>query len=119
MIRKTRKHLTKKSLFDLCYAFMFPYLIYCIDIWGNEANIRIDPLFKIQKRIVRLIYFSEYLVHTEPLCQTFGYITHSQSDCLSNCSINAHNCIWFRFLPVKYGTNTIMFFSYRGLVIWN
>ena len=37
-IIKARKYLNKKSLLNLYHAFLFPYLTYCIEIWGNASN---------------------------------------------------------------------------------
>ena len=43
------------------YSFVYPYLIYGIEIWGNASNIHLDPINKLQKRCVRIITFSHYL----------------------------------------------------------
>ena len=51
------------------YAFIFPYLIYCIVIWGSSLKSYLDPLVKIQKKCIRTILFSEYLAPSEPLLQ--------------------------------------------------
>ena len=51
----------------LYHAFIFPYLIYCVEIWGNAANIYLDPLIKLQNKIIRVITFSQYLAHTNDL----------------------------------------------------
>ena len=50
-------------------AFVYPYLIYGVEIWGNACNAYIDPLIKLQKKCLRIITFSNYLAHTEPLFQ--------------------------------------------------
>ena len=59
--------LTKKSLLTLYYAFIYPYVIYCIEVWGCAAKTHLHPLFLTQKKIVRLITFSSYLAHTQPI----------------------------------------------------
>ena len=48
---------------------MYPYLIYGVEIWGNACNVYIDTLIKLQKKCLRIITFSNYLEHTEPLFQ--------------------------------------------------
>ena len=53
-------------------SFVFPYLIYYIEIWDNASAIHLDPLIKIQKKsiqIFRAITFSELSVPSEPLFQ--------------------------------------------------
>ena len=33
IVRKARKLLNKKALLNLYHTFIFPYLIYCVEIW--------------------------------------------------------------------------------------
>ena len=51
IIHKTRNFLTKNTLRNLYYTFVYPYLIYCVEIWGNTNDIHLDPLIKIQKKL--------------------------------------------------------------------
>ena len=46
IIIKARKYLNKKSLINLYHSFAFPYLTYCIEIWGNASDIHLDALIK-------------------------------------------------------------------------
>ena len=55
------------------YSFVFPYLIYCVEIWGSSLKSYLDPLVKIQKKCIRTISFSEYLAPSEPLFQSIKY----------------------------------------------
>ena len=52
---KTRKYLTKKSILNLYYSFVYPLLLYGNIIWGNCSKIHLDKLFKLQKLAIRLI----------------------------------------------------------------
>ena len=67
IIFRARKVFNKKTLLNLYHAIMFPYLIYCVEIWGNAVNIYLDPLIKLQKKIIRVITFSQHLAHTNDL----------------------------------------------------
>ena len=49
---KARKYLNRRILLNLYYTFVYPYLIYCVEIWGNTCNIYLDPLTKLQKKII-------------------------------------------------------------------
>ena len=49
------------------HSFVFSYLIYCVEIWGNALAIHLDPLIKIQKKSIRAITFSEFSAPSEPL----------------------------------------------------
>ena len=64
---KVRNYLDKNTLKQLYYSFVYPYLIYGIEIWGNASNIHLDPINKLQKRCIRIITFSHYLDSTNPL----------------------------------------------------
>ena len=64
IILRARKFFNRKILLNLYYAFIFPYLIYCVEIWGNANDIHLLPLITLQKKIVRAITFSRYLAHT-------------------------------------------------------
>ena len=51
IIIKARKYLNRKSLLDLYHAFVYPYLTYCIEAWGNMYNVHLHVLVKITKKI--------------------------------------------------------------------
>ena len=69
ILRKVQKYLDQQTLHNLYYTFVYPYLIYDVEIWGNACNVYLDPLVKLQKKCLRIITFSSYLKHTEPLFQ--------------------------------------------------
>ena len=50
IIYKARKYTNKKTLITLYYSFIFPYLIYCNEIWGNACQTHLDPLIKLPKK---------------------------------------------------------------------
>ena len=64
---KARPCLSRKCLLDLYYSFAYPYLIYCVEIWGHAGDRLLHPLFLVQKKIVRIITFSAFLAHTAPI----------------------------------------------------
>ena len=52
IIIKARKYLNRKSLLDLYHAFVYPYLTYCIEVWGNLSSVHLwygNNLFDITK----------------------------------------------------------------------
>ena len=67
ILLKARKYLNRKCLLNLYYSFIYPYLTYCVEVWGNTPDTHIDPLIRLQKKVIRIITFSLYLAHTEPL----------------------------------------------------
>ena len=61
---KARRHLDKKSLLNLYYSYIYPYLTYCIEVWGCAAKSHLQALFILQKKIVRIMTFAPYLKHS-------------------------------------------------------
>ena len=62
------KHLLKRStMLSLYYSFIYPYLTYCLEIWGMAATTCTDSLLKLQKRFCRMITSSENMAPSEPL----------------------------------------------------
>ena len=66
-ISKVRHFVNLEILKSLYYALVYPYLTYCLITWGNTYHTTLNPLFILQKKIVRLITFSDYNDHTNPL----------------------------------------------------
>ena len=71
---KMRQYLGRTALVNLYYSLVFPYLIYCNEIWGNASSVHLDPIIKIQKRCVRIITYSDYLSSSEPIFQTLNIL---------------------------------------------
>ena len=46
IIYKARKYANKQTVKQMYYTFVFPYLIYCCEIWGNTSQIHLDSLIK-------------------------------------------------------------------------
>ena len=36
---------------NLYYSLVFPYLIYCNEIWGNASSVHLDSMIKILKKM--------------------------------------------------------------------
>ena len=142
IIHKTL-NLKKNTLRNLYYTFVYPYLIYCVEIWGNTNDIHLDPLIKIQKSI-RAITFSHHLDSTAPLFHNlnilnfkklvtqriallmFKYHTGSLPVPISNLffiNINRHNYYTRQIndlqLNTGRGQHVYKLFSFHGVRIWN
>ena len=64
----------RDCLSNLYYTYIFPYLIYCIEVWGNASHCHLLPLFLTQTKIIRLLTFSKHLAHTEPIFKSLNII---------------------------------------------
>jgi hypothetical protein len=52
---KIRAHLNLNMLRQLYYSFVYPHLIYCVEVWGLANLTHLLPLYKLQKRILRVL----------------------------------------------------------------
>jgi hypothetical protein len=69
-INRVKHIIPKKYLRTLYFTMIYPYLTYCIPIWGSTYNVHKNKLVTIQKRIVRIISGAKYNDHTNMLfCQ--------------------------------------------------
>ena len=75
VIARSRKILQKSSLISLYYSFIYPYLSYCVEVWGNAADVNISGIFKLQKKVVRIITSSPPKSHTLPIFQKLSMLT--------------------------------------------
>ena len=64
---KTRQYLSNCTLLNLYYAYIYPYVYYCIETWGNATQTHLNCLFLQQKKNIRIINFPHYLAHTRSL----------------------------------------------------
>ena len=42
-------------------------MAYCIEAWGCASQTQLNCLLLLQKKIIRIMSFSHYLAHTNPL----------------------------------------------------
>ena len=64
---KLRDFLPFSCLRMLYYSLIYPYLLYCINIWGGAYASHLNPLIILQKRAIRVICNAPYLGHSTPL----------------------------------------------------
>ena len=74
IICRARKFFSKSALINLYYAFIFPYLIYCVEVWVNALSTHTQPLIKLQNKIIRIIINSHFLTSSEKLYNETGIL---------------------------------------------
>ena len=47
---KARQFLSKRALLDLYYAYIYPYMTYCIEVWGCASQTQLNCIFLLQKK---------------------------------------------------------------------
>ena len=60
------RFLPKNVLVSLYYSLVYPYLYYCVEAWGASCVTIVQPLFILQKKILRLICNIPYYESSNP-----------------------------------------------------
>ena len=79
IMSKASKYLKRKSLLTLFYSHIYSYMIYCIEAWGNASNCHLDQLYIIQKKVIRLISFTNYDIPSAVTFKNLENITVEQA----------------------------------------
>ena len=67
IIARLRYYVPTSVLLTIYQSLIFPYLSYGIAVWGHAAQTYINQILVLQKRALRLIYFTSYRSHAIPL----------------------------------------------------
>ena len=63
--------LSKQSLITLYYSLPYPYLQYCVSVWGSTYSSNLNHIFMLQKRAVRIIAKESFDAHNDPIFKNF------------------------------------------------
>ena len=143
IMAKARSTFNEKTLVSLYYSFIYPYLNYCIHVWGSAFQTHLNKIFLLQKRVVRIIAGVNRRTHCKPLFETLGILPLSDifkynvslfmykfhhkklprifNIFQKNSEIHGHNTRQREMLHLpqpstEYGRRS---FRYRGVLIWN
>jgi len=75
IICKARKSLNNKTLVTLYYSFVHPYVTYGIETWGKSINNYLSSVFKLQKKVVRIISHVKPKTESAPLFNKLRILT--------------------------------------------
>ena len=64
---RLRNFLPRTTMTSLYYSLVFPYLNYCIQVWGKTYQYHLRKIEILQKRAIRIVNNAEYYSHTLPL----------------------------------------------------
>ena len=67
ILYKAKYFLKPDTLSTLYYSFIYPYLTYCIEVWGSTTKGNLMSLFKLQKRVDRIIKSVPIRTESAPL----------------------------------------------------
>lgn len=74
LISKLRHFVPKHTLINIYRSLIAPYLSYGLIVWGQACKSYLDKLLKLQKRVLRFIYFSDHNQHAIPLFSDAGIL---------------------------------------------
>ena len=74
---KLRYYVNVYILTMLYYSLIYPFLIYGIQVWCLTYPTYLKPLTTLQKRVVRIMTFSDPRSHTEPLFKSLRLLKFS------------------------------------------
>ena len=63
----TKDMLEVESMKLLYSSLVFPYINYCVEVWGNTFKSNIHPIYVLQKKALRIVYKTSYNEHTNKL----------------------------------------------------
>ena len=69
ILSRAKKYLNPKTMLQLYYSFIFPYLHYCNLAWGNAADSTLWPIYRNQKIALRIISGTPRRSSTIPYCK--------------------------------------------------
>ena len=100
IMAKARHYLSLKTLQTIYDTMVQPYLTYCNIVWTSTYPTRLNSLFMIQKKIVKIMTFKNYSEKSRPLfvalkilniyeLRTFALIVYAHPYCARNSCRNA------------------------------
>ena len=146
IIIKARKLFDQETLLTLYYTFVYPYLNYCIHVWGKAYNVHIHDLIVLQNKAVRIVhgvsprtnadklYFDHNILSLKRLYSynigifMYKFSKNMLPELFDNffcnvASVHEHNtrsaCLNHIYVKFKGTTRGQKAFSYSGACIWN
>ena len=70
IIAKARHYVSLKSLTMIYNTMIYPYLIHCNITWTSTYPTRLQPIYLVQKKIVRIMTFAKFTEKSKPIFQS-------------------------------------------------
>jgi hypothetical protein len=67
IIHRAKQNLNKECLISLYYAFVYPYLNYCVSVWGGANITTLTPIHTIHKRAIKCLASASKDASAQPL----------------------------------------------------
>lgn len=144
LLCRIRFYIDQSLLIMLYNSLIYPYLHYGNIVWANNYPTRLDRLFKLQKKILRIITFSSYSAPSFSLFTRLGLLNIFQINdfligsfsfslnnkvlpiyfddfCIENARVHEHNTRESKHLHKIFRRTNYGKFSTRNKIIeiWN
>ena len=70
VLNRLRYEYPEEILLTFYNILILPHLNYCILLWGANTGY----IHELQKKALRIIYNSKFLVHTKPICKSLNLL---------------------------------------------
>ena len=93
MIAKLRYFVPSTVLVNIYNSLILPYITYGLLAWGNASNAYLNKILVLQKRVLRLIYFTDRREHAIPLFAKANILpaTFLYYEAVSKLMFDVHN----------------------------
>ena len=98
ILRMVRSIFPLNILKMIYMSLIYSHINYCNLIWGGAEDGIIEPLFKLQKKALRIITRSGYLEHTAPLFKSLELLKVNEVYKL-NCTLFIYKCLKCNYFP--------------------
>ena len=92
VIRQLRFYVSFKTLKNIYYSLIYPYLAYGILSWGSTYKTKLSELQKLQNKCIRSMFFANRFEHAMPLYNISGLLT-LKNIFIFNSTIFAHKIL--------------------------
>ena len=86
-----RNYFDKETMRNLYFSFIYPYLTYCVEIWGNVCNIHLDPIVKLKNMYSYYNVLIIFRTHTQHLFDSLNILCFHKLAIQRNCLIMFKN----------------------------
>ena len=85
IIYKSNFCLSAVSLRTLYFSLVYPYLIYCITVWGSTCQTNLKRIITLQKKVIQIISNVPFDAHTDNLFRDHQILKFNDYLSISNC----------------------------------
>ena len=85
MLAKARHYVPQLELKNIYHAIFSSHLLYGVQVWSTKLMTVNEKVFRLQKSAMRIMTFSDFKAHSEPLFKDLGILKFQHNIDISNC----------------------------------